>query len=135
MLKSLPGDIWHSFGESGWGPDGKHAFMEYDYGTAARHDVLVDEDGAGRLSNETAEGKREKWHRREAAVSRSATPTVSPRAGDMFTGDSCAWTEYYADQNILEKVGHLYRADFELFQWYNLNAWRDRLEACLQGHS
>lgn len=35
MLKSLPGDIWESFGASGWGPDGEHAFMEFDYGGVA----------------------------------------------------------------------------------------------------
>lgn len=53
VLKPLPGGMWHLFGESGWDPDGKHAFMEYDYGTAARQDVHVGEDGAGRLSGET----------------------------------------------------------------------------------
>ena len=35
VIKSLPGGIWESFGESGWGPDGQHAFMEFDYGGAA----------------------------------------------------------------------------------------------------
>ena len=57
MLKSLPGDIlWRSFGESGWGPQGKHAFMEFDYGSAVRHDVYADhQDGAGPLSNEGVE--------------------------------------------------------------------------------
>lgn len=31
VLKSLPNDIWDSYGASWWGPDGKHAFMEFDY--------------------------------------------------------------------------------------------------------
>jgi len=34
VIKSLPGDLWESFGASGWGPEGKHAFMEFDYGAA-----------------------------------------------------------------------------------------------------
>ncbi len=34
VIKSLPGDLWETFGASGWGPDGRHAFMEFDYGTA-----------------------------------------------------------------------------------------------------
>ncbi|CAM9890433.1 unnamed protein product, partial [Scytosiphon promiscuus] len=35
VLKSLPGGVWEAFGASGWGPDGEHAFMEFDYGEAA----------------------------------------------------------------------------------------------------
>ncbi|CAM9444879.1 unnamed protein product, partial [Laminaria digitata] len=136
VLKSLPGNIWRSFGKSGWGPDGKHAFMEFDYGTAARHDVYTDEGDTGRrLSKETAEAERETWHRREAEAPGSAPPAAPPRARDMFSGDSCAWIEYYADENILKKVGHLYKADFDLFEWYKLDAWRDKLEVCLQGRT
>ncbi len=47
VIKSLPGNLWESFGASGWGPDGRHAFMEFDYGTAqwgkdgAAHDNTV----------------------------------------------------------------------------------------------
>ncbi|CAM9969291.1 unnamed protein product, partial [Laminaria digitata] len=55
VLKSLPGDIWRDFAESGWGPYGQHAFMEFDYGTVARHYPYADQDTAGDLSNQAVE--------------------------------------------------------------------------------
>ncbi|CAM9549883.1 unnamed protein product [Laminaria digitata] len=120
VLKSLPGRIWQSFGESGWGPDGKHAFMEFDYGTAVRHDVYADQDAEGHPSN-------------EAVKQEQSTPTASPRARDLSANGSCAWTEYYADQAILDKVGRVYGVDFEFFGWYDIESWKERLEACLKG--
>ena len=119
MLKSLPGDIWQNFGESGWGPEGKHAFMEFDYGTVSRHDTYADQVDAGRTSKAM---KREQKN-----------PTASSRAQNLFLGDSCAWTEYYSDHAILDKVGLLYSEDFELFGWYDIAVWKKRLEACLKG--
>ncbi|CAM9511475.1 unnamed protein product, partial [Laminaria digitata] len=118
VLKSLPGDIWRSFGESGWGPEGKHAFMEFDYGTVARHDDREINAGHG---GEAA----------EEAQQTSGSPIASPRARDLFSDGSCAWTDYYADHAILDKVGRLYSADFGLFGWYDLDEWRERLQACL----
>ena len=125
MLKSLPGDIWRDFGESGWGPNGKHAFMEFDYGTVARHYPYADQDTAenqpvGQNQNDETTGPT------------TASPTISLRAGDLFSDGSCAWTEYFTDQTILEKVGGLYSQDFDLFGWYDLDSWRGKLEACLK---
>lgn len=129
MLKSLPGDIWRSFGESGWGPEGKHAFMEYDYGTAVRHDVLADQDGSGRLLNKVVERQVNEWHGWEENIP-SSPPTASLRARTLFSDGSCGWTEYYTDQKTLDKVGHLYSADYGLFGWYDLDSWKERLQAC-----
>ena len=52
VLKSLPADIWQSFGESGWGPHGNHAFMEFDYGTVARQDTVTSSPRARDLSSD-----------------------------------------------------------------------------------
>ena len=134
VLKSLPGDIWRSFGESGWGPQGKHAFMEFDYGSAARHDVYADQQEADRVPNEGV--KRVQNYGRDGQVGddqNTSLTTIARRARDLFANGSCAWTEYYADQTILDQVGHIYSADFDLFEWYSLDSWRQRLEACLKG--
>ena len=79
MLKSLPGDIWQTFGESGWGPEGKYAFMEFDYGTAARSDAYADQNASGHVWN-------------EAMHQEQSTPTVLPSARDLSAKGSCAWT-------------------------------------------
>lgn len=131
MLKSLPGDVWSSFGESGWGPEGKHALMEYDYGTAIRQGMYADQDGADRLLRNSVEREPNEWHDR-AGDQTSDPPTISPRARDLVSADPCAWTKYYVDQTILDKVGHLYRADYSLFGWYDLDSWHEMLEVCLK---
>ncbi|CAM9252771.1 unnamed protein product, partial [Laminaria digitata] len=128
VLKSLPGDIWRSFGDSGWGPDGKHAFMEFDYGTAVRHVAYADQDNAGDISDRIVQWEQNGWH--GGNTSTSAPPNVSPRARDLFSAGSCAWTEYYANQTMLNKVGHLYSADYGLFGWYDIKSWHERMEAC-----
>ena len=104
--------------------------MEFDYGTAVRHEVYAEQDDSGRLSNRVVEREQNEWHGWGAEVQTSAPSTASFRARDLFAEGSCAWTEYYADQNILDKVGHLYSADYDLFGWYDLASWQERLEAC-----
>ena len=121
----MPGDIWRDFGETGWGPHGNLAFMEFDYGTVARHYPYADHDAAGNQAVERGQNADER-----AEI--PSPPTLSPRARDLFSDGSCAWTEYYTHRTILEKVGALYRQDFDLFGWYDLHAWRERLEVCLQ---
>ena len=119
MIKSLPADIWQSFGESGWGPHGKHAFMEFDYGTVARQDMYADDAAAGHFSDEVMQQE-------------TVTVTSSPRARELSADGSCAWIEYYANQAILDKVGRLYDVDYDTFGWYSLNPWKARLEECLK---
>lgn len=127
MLKSLPGDIWRDFGASGWGPDGKHAFIEFDYGTVARHHPYAtpDRDNGGNQAVEREDNE-------QPSGQTASSPTISPRARDLFSDGSCAWTKYYTDQTILEKVGRLYSQDFDLLGWYDLDAWREKLDACLK---
>ena len=79
--------------------------MEFDYGTAVRHEVYAEQDDSGRLSNRVVEREQNEWHGWGAEVQTSAPSTASFRARDLFAEGSCAWTEYYADQNILDKVG------------------------------
>lgn len=57
--------------------------------------------------------------------------SVPRRARDLFEGDSCEWTKYYSNRGILEKVGRLYAGDYNLFGWYDLDHWMERLDACL----
>eukprot|EP00903_Cladosiphon_okamuranus_P010492 g9924.t1 len=80
VLKSLPGDIWESFGASGWGPDGKYAFMEFDYGRVASQRALA-------------------WAQEEQE--RDVDPLLR-RASDLFEGESCEWAEYYGSMETLE---------------------------------
>ena len=125
VLRSLPGDIWRDFGQSGWGPHGTNAFMEFDYGTVARQYTYADRDttenqAVGREENEEASGRT------------TSASTLSSHAGDLFSGGSCAWTQYYTDLTTLERVGTLYSKDFDLFGWYDVDTWRERLEACLK---
>ena len=109
--------------------------MEFDYGTAARHVTDTDGDSSDSLREDTEKEEREKWHLLETGGLGSVPLSVPPHARDLFAGDSCGWTEYYSDQSILEKVGQLYKPDFDLFEWYNLDTWRERLDKCLQGHA
>lgn len=108
--------------------------MEFDYGSALRHDVYADQEDAGGPANEAV--KRQPSAGRDGQVDTvpNSSPTTIPRrARDLFSDGSCAWTEYYTDQRILDKVGQLYSADFGLFEWYDLKSWRQRLAACLKG--
>ncbi|CAN0169613.1 unnamed protein product [Ectocarpus fasciculatus] len=118
VVKSLPGDIWEAFGKSGWGPEGKHAFMEFDYGR----------------------DERRRRRRPGAAVGDEAqqpegndkNEPLPPRARDLFDGeDLCAWAEYYTDLDTLEAVGKIYELDYIYYRWYRLDPWRERLQACL----
>lgn len=121
MLKSLPGDIWQSFGESGWGPEGEHAFMEFDYGTVTEQAV------------HHADGVAVDITLNEALDQGKSSPIVPPRARDLSSGGSCAWTAYYADHAMLDKVGRLYSEDYDTFGWYDLSLWHARLDTCLKG--
>lgn len=98
--------------------------MEFDYGTVARHHPYADQDIDG---NQAVGGEKN-----EDASGRPTSPTVSFGSGHVFSDGSCTWTEFYTDQTILEKVGGLYSQDFDLFGWYDLHAWKERLEACLK---
>ena len=106
--------------------------MEFDYGSVVRHDVYADPNNADPPSDVAVEREQSVGHEGEAEDARSSPTTVSTRARDLFSEGSCAWTEYYTDQNTLEKVGRLYSADFDLFGWYDLDSWRERLDACLK---
>ena len=54
------------------------------------------------------------------------------RARDLFEGSSCAWAEFYADLATLDRVGAIFTVDYNLFRWYNFDAWRVRLKSCLE---
>lgn len=98
--------------------------MGFDYGTVARTYKDAEQD--------TAENQAvEREQTGEAGGEITPPLTTSVHAGHLFKDGSCAWTEYYTDQKILEKVGRLYSQDFELFGWYDLHAWRERLYSCL----
>eukprot|EP00903_Cladosiphon_okamuranus_P010491 g9923.t1 len=115
VLKSLPGDIWGSFGASGWGPDGKHAFMAFDYGGVAwRKSAGVHAGGAQRED-----------------TGRDEDPPLPRRANDLFEGESCEWATYYGGMETLEAIGKLYAVDYNQFRWYQLDPWRERLEGCI----
>ncbi|CAM9890366.1 unnamed protein product [Scytosiphon promiscuus] len=117
VLKSLPGGVWEAFGASGWGPDGKHAFMEFDYGEAA---------SAWRSSSSSAN--------EEAGmdVNDDLVTPLPHRARDLFDGeDPCAWVEFYGSLETLEEVGRLYEMDYKYYRWYRLDPWRERLQNCL----
>lgn len=75
-----------------------------------RHDMYAGRDTAGHASIETR----------------------SSRARDLSSDGSCAWTKYYVDQAMLDKVGRVYVQDFELFGWYDIEWWKERLEECLK---
>eukprot|EP00904_Undaria_pinnatifida_P002354 jgi/Undpi1/12119/HiC_scaffold_5.g01795.m1 len=127
VFKSLPGDIWRNFGQSGWGPHGKHAFMEFDYGTVARHYPYVEINTDGLVSNKAIEPDLPEYEEGQ----NNAAPTISPRAQELFSDGSCGWAEFYTDLKMLDSVGRLYGDDYELFGWYDLQPWRERLELCL----
>ena len=119
VLKSLPDDIWDSYGASGWGPDGKHAFMEFDYGGAWSSSLRGGSGGVGGGGAEEGGG----------TIPGGAMPR---RARDLFEASSCAWAEFYGDVATLEKVGKIFGVDYSLFRWYDFDAWRVRLQACLE---
>lgn len=118
VLKSLPGDIWETYAETGWGPHGDKSFMSFDYRKPYQDETLA-KDGS---SGDSTKGEK-------------TAPGMPPphQAQDLFEGDSCAWTEYYRDEQTLNAVARLYAADFDMFGWYNLDEWRERLFRCLRG--
>ena len=114
VLQSLPGGVWEAYGASGWGPNGNYAFMEFDYGGVV---------GAGQDNTRVPFDQGNGWYLNE---------TIPRHASALFEQTSCAWTKYYASEEILEAVGRLYSSDFAAYRWYDLNGWRRRLKACLQ---
>lgn len=105
VLRSLPGGIWDTYGSSGWGPDGKHALFAFDY-----------------REEQAPEGIR-------TGEDRSMLPKT---ASALFVGESCAWTKYFVDEELLEAVGKLYGLDYLKYGWYRLKPWRIRMRACLE---
>lgn len=99
--------------------------MEFDYGTVARHSAYANQDAPE--DQPAGEEQREK-----PGVHMTSLATISPRARDLFSDGSCAWTQYYTDGAMLERVGDLYSQDFALFGWYDLHAWQKRLKECLK---
>lgn len=109
VFKSLPGDIWQDYGASGWGPHGKDAFMQFDYGGAVIRSIEnVDPGSVG----ETLDGLG-----------------IPSRTSDLFEG-SCRWTEFYTDVEMLETVATLYELDFSLYGWYNIDGWKEEFKRC-----
>lgn len=116
VLKSLPNDIWNTYGASGWGPRGEHAFMEFDY----RAGLLEGDEGRESTVKDGA-GSNEK----------DAAPRAAPRrARDLFDNGSCAWTAYFPDEETLNKVRSLYASDYDHFHWYGVDYWKQRLKEC-----
>ncbi|CAB1117046.1 unnamed protein product [Ectocarpus sp. CCAP 1310/34] len=123
VVKSLPGDIWEAFGKSGWGPDGKHAFMDFDYGRGAWRGEATSGRGGEAVGGgtQTAEGN-------------DMGDPFPRHARDLFEGENpCAWTEYYSDLEILDAVGVVYEMDYTHYRWYRLDVWKGKLNDCL-GH-
>lgn len=109
VLKSLPGGIWDKYGESGWGPEGQHSFMEFDYGKPYQ------DSGDSPSDTSPSSGK------------------VTPRrTRDLFADGSCAWTEYYVDERVLDIVKVLYSSDYKLYAWYEIGHWKERMRECFK---
>lgn len=104
--------------------------MDFDYGTVARHNANAEQEDLRSSVNEDMERERTNWFPGWGEGQTPDPPKDSIRARDLFSDGSCAWTEYYANYNILEKVGRLYSSDFGLFGWYDLDSWKQRLEEC-----
>lgn len=124
VLKSLPGGIWDTYAASGWGPNGDHAFMEFDYGRASR-------DNQRGPKARVISG--EKYGPNEAGTHISSQ-RFAGRTRDLFQKNSCAWTRYYRNNEILERVGLLYAEDYRIFGWYSIKYWINRLDACAAAH-
>lgn len=101
--------------------------MEFDYGTVARQYPYVETNTDGLVSNKAIEPDLHEYEEGQ----NNAAPTISPRAQQLFSDGSCAWAEFYTDLKMLDSVGRLYGDDYELFGWYDLQPWRERLELCL----
>lgn len=113
VLRSLPWGIWETFGASGWGPNGSQSFMQYDYGTvsAPYHGKSVVDWGASNV------------------VSSSPLQPKQSRVRHLFEGNSCQWTQYY-DEDILLKIKEVYKPDYDLFGWYQVEKWVERWRFC-----
>lgn len=93
--------------------------MEFDYGTVAQQEEYANHDAADQMSDDIVRRKQN-------------TATGLLRTRDLFSDGSCAWTEYYTDDAILDKVGRLYGEDYDMLGWYDIKSWQERLEACLK---
>ncbi|CAB1121525.1 unnamed protein product [Ectocarpus sp. CCAP 1310/34] len=138
VVKSLPGDIWEAFGKSGWGPDEKHAFMDFDYGRGAWRGELPNGGGGEAVGGgtQTAEGAATKGHHLcgGGGEGNDMGDSLPRHARDLFEGENpCAWTEYYSDLEILDAVGVVYEMDYTHYRWYRLDVWKEKLIDCL-GH-
>jgi len=109
VLKSLPGGVWDTYGASGWGPDGKHEFLAFDY-----------RDELATKSFRTTG---------EPDLDRDMLPK---KASAFFVGNSCAWTKFFVDKELLDAVGKLYAPDYLMYGWYRLKPWKKRMRACLE---
>lgn len=108
VIKSLPGGVWDTYGASGWGPDGKHAIYSFDYREErATQSFQTGEDGLDHHM-------------------------LTKRASALFVGESCAWTKFFVDEELLEAVGKLYALDYVKYGWYKLKPWKKRMKACLE---
>lgn len=117
VLKSLPGGIWDTYGVSGWGPNGTYSFMEFDYGA-------FDWEG---LANRNLNSGSEQEVDAQSRQSRQRS-----QARDLFEGDSCQWTKFYANEEMLRKVQYLYQEDYDMFGWYDVDYWVTRQRVCLE---
>lgn len=121
---SLPGQLWENYGASGWGPDGTQAFMEYDYGAIDRQNIR--NDGLGRAFNHDASHDWDK----QIQAQQISEPVRIPRNVRDVIDNSCKWTLYYTDEKILRNVGRAYAMDYELYGWYSIDHWLERLKKC-----
>lgn len=116
VLMSLPGGIWEMYGASGWGPNKSQSFMQHDYGTVIIQEDISDLRGFEKYTKPT-----------------SHIPLRSNRVKHLFEGNSCGWTKYYNNEEVLLKVLKVYRVDYQRYGWYRINDWIERLQACTQG--
>lgn len=124
VLKSLPGGLWGEYGASGWGPDGKYAFMEFDYGSVLRQNKSPTGDDVGVVAG-AAGGAND-------GVEGSSSPL---RARELFEANSCDWVKFYPDEAMLKRVAALFSIDYDILGWYSLDPWIERLHECLNGNS
>ncbi|CAM9540049.1 unnamed protein product, partial [Ectocarpus fasciculatus] len=121
VVKSLPGDVWQLFGRSGWGPERKHAFMDFDYGRGAWRGEAAN-GGAGEAVGDG----------RQRVEGNDIDDPLPRHARDLFEGkDPCAWTDYYSDLETLDAVGMVYEMDYAQYRWYRLDLWKEKLTDCL----
>lgn len=63
----------------------------------------------------------------------SALSSIFRRAQDLFGGDSCEWTPYYADEMTLWNVQSAYTAHYDMFGRYSMEDWVATLRKCKSG--